>query len=234
MSNIKQKTRPYFYSPLECYADAQNYMQRQRNVEPLVYNQRRLSELPIPDIGNQNVATMNSDDENSLQSFINGEEPIEMSNSENTHATDPLGDVAFGGGGVGSSTNNGNGQQSIQLHGLLNVTNANWTTTAREPERENHFTGLENGTHTPQHDSPFANIVVKSEWVPLFNVHSANNDAIDELLDEYEEVPCDDDCMMIVGSSGFAMPMSATTDDLIKREIDPMSGDMPFNETVRY
>lgn len=78
--------------------------------------------------------------------------------------------------------------------------------------------------------------IVKHEYVPLFNIHSANNEAIDEVLDdelEPEEVNYGDDVVMIIGQTGVPLPLETTKDDLIKREMDPISGKIPFDNRVK-
>lgn len=53
-----------------------------------------------------------------------------------------------------------------------------------------------------------------------------------DLLIEKEE-KYDDDVSMVIGPSGFPMPNKATVGvGLIKRKKDPISGDLPFFETV--
>ncbi|XP_055312022.1 uncharacterized protein LOC129574267 [Sitodiplosis mosellana] len=94
-----------------------------------------------------------------------------------------------------------------------------------EPEND------ESGAHISESISLNTACVVKAEYVPLFNIHSVNNAAIDELLDdEPEEVICEDDVVMLIGQSGVPLPMASTKDELIKRENDPISGNTPFNE----
>lgn len=48
-----------------------------------------------------------------------------------------------------------------------------------------------------------------------------------------EEIKYDDEVSMVIGPSGFPMPnIAATGVGLIKRQKDPVSGDLPFFETV--
>lgn len=71
-------------------------------------------------------------------------------------------------------------------------------------------------------------VIIKTE-VPMHEFHAANNDEIDEILEEVEEIVCDDGIVMSVGKSGVPMPWAATDDKLIKRQKDSISGDIPFN-----
>lgn len=73
--------------------------------------------------------------------------------------------------------------------------------------------------------------IIKVE-VPLYEVHAANNDEINQILDEAEEIVCDDDVIMSIGKDGIPKPWAATDDKIIKRQNDPMSGDIAFNVTV--
>lgn len=63
-------------------------------------------------------------------------------------------------------------------------------------------------------------------------VHAVNSSDIDELLDEAEEIICDDDLIMFVGKTGIPKPWSMVSDNLIKRENDSMSGNISFDEKV--
>lgn len=74
-------------------------------------------------------------------------------------------------------------------------------------------------------------VIVKTE-VPMQEFHAANSAEIDEILEEAEEIVCDDGVVMLIGKNGVPMPWAATDDKLIKREKDLMSGDIPFNCTV--
>lgn len=75
-------------------------------------------------------------------------------------------------------------------------------------------------------------VTTKSEYVPLFDIHTGNNAEIDELLEEPEVIEWDEEVTMMVGKSGVPQPMSVTADELIKRENDQLSGNIPFNLTV--
>lgn len=196
----------WLFSCLECYVDAQKCLEHSRNVEPPVYNERCLNELPIPDIGNQSTNNSNDGFNDSIESngldehtessqiplpIVTDEAMIiDMDNSQNMNDMDPLGDTL-----------------------LQNDTNSN-----------------QNLSDSAEFDDDTANSV-KTEYVPLFNVHCANNEAIDLVLDEPEEFFCNDDVVMIIGTSGMPLPM-LTADNLIKRELDPMTGNIPFNSTV--
>lgn len=77
---------------------------------------------------------------------------------------------------------------------------------------------------------------VKSESVVLlFEPCSANNVALNNLLDEEDEVidEYDEDVTIILSrKTGFAKPFNTNNDGLVKRENDTVSGNLPFNETV--
>lgn len=56
--------------------------------------------------------------------------------------------------------------------------------------------------------------------------------ALNELLEASVIDEYDDDITFIVSSRGFAMPYHSTTEGLIKRQNDPVSGNVAFSETV--
>lgn len=75
-------------------------------------------------------------------------------------------------------------------------------------------------------------IKVEARCVPLFNNRVANTTEIEELLDEAEEIYCNEDIIMTIGQGGVPKPFFATAEDIIKRENDKMSGNIPFNWSV--
>lgn len=78
-------------------------------------------------------------------------------------------------------------------------------------------------------------MVVKSEAVPMIEPCSSNSNELNGLFDEdnEEEDIYDDDITFIVNKTvGFAKPFNSTTQNLIKRENDIISGNMAFDETV--
>lgn len=80
-------------------------------------------------------------------------------------------------------------------------------------------------------------VEVKTEQVPLFDMHATNRMEIDALLDEqdYTTENCgsdDDDVVIFIGKSGVPKPMQTTGDFLVKRENDIISGNIAFNERV--
>lgn len=95
-------------------------------------------------------------------------------------------------------------------------------------------------THENVNDSTMdavniAGAQVKVENVPLYEIHTRNSDEIDALLDEPDEVrycDSDDDLTMIIPKNGIPKPLAATSDNVIKREDDLISGSIPFNTNV--
>lgn len=73
---------------------------------------------------------------------------------------------------------------------------------------------------------------VKIEYVPLYEIHARNGSEMDELLDEPEVICLSDDEEMVIPESGLPRPMATTTDDIVKRENDAISGNVPFNIKV--
>lgn len=132
------------------------------------------------------------------------------------------------------------------LESVVDSTNDEATTNeerhSHAPSRNIHSNSNESLVEPENDDSDAQNSdsldaagVVKTEYVPLFNIYSANNEAIDELLDdelEPEEVNYGDDVVMLIGESVVPLPLDSTKDELIKREMDPISGETPFDNKV--
>lgn len=68
---------------------------------------------------------------------------------------------------------------------------------------------------------------IKQEVDPL-----QDDDALVDLLAENEIIHVADDVCMIVGFEGMPTPFVTNVYDMIKRENDPISNDIPFNYTV--
>lgn len=80
-----------------------------------------------------------------------------------------------------------------------------------------------------------ANVQVKVEQVPLYEIYASNREEVYVLLDEPDETryyDSDEDLTMIVPENGIPMPLGATEDNIIKRERDSISGNIPFNVMV--
>lgn len=73
---------------------------------------------------------------------------------------------------------------------------------------------------------------IKTECVPLYEMHARNSLEMDELLDEPEVVYLDDDLEMVVSETGLPKPFSTTGEYVVKRENDAISGEFPFNIEV--
>lgn len=71
---------------------------------------------------------------------------------------------------------------------------------------------------------------------PLFFVveQIGNESDIEELLEETEEVVYNSEVTICMGQNGMPKPMSTTTDNLVKRENDLMSGAIAFDEKVIF
>lgn len=77
---------------------------------------------------------------------------------------------------------------------------------------------------------------IKTEPVMLLEPRLSNDSILDNLLQEEseEEDKYDDDLTFMVNKKkGYAQAMKCTTDGLIKRIDDEVSGDTPYTETVR-
>lgn len=62
---------------------------------------------------------------------------------------------------------------------------------------------------------------------------TGNRNQLFNLLNSTVIEEIDDDLTMIYGTKGFGMPLHTTVEGLIKRENDPISGNIPFTQTVR-
>lgn len=82
---------------------------------------------------------------------------------------------------------------------------------------------LENGEHENR---------IKTECVPLYEIHARNSSEMDELLDEPDVVYLDDDLEMVVSETGLPKPFLTTGEYVVKRENDAISGEFPFNIEV--
>ncbi|XP_031630860.1 uncharacterized protein LOC116345565 [Contarinia nasturtii] len=71
---------------------------------------------------------------------------------------------------------------------------------------------------------------IKGMGVPYIARHTQNNDAINELLENTVENRIDDDVSIMIGAAGVPKPMFMTSDELVKRENDILSGNKPYNE----
>lgn len=68
------------------------------------------------------------------------------------------------------------------------------------------------------------------EPFPIYEISNQNMEGISNLIEEFETIIGDDDCTMTY--TQFPMPLKATSDGLVKREGDHISGNIPFFVTV--
>lgn len=103
-----------------------------------------------------------------------------------------------------------------------------------EPENDAANLGVVNESQansTNQNSMPMSD--VKTDVATcFFGIHAGNSSDIDNVLEEPVEIDCGEDVIMKVGRFGIPKPWSVTSDRLVKRESDVMSGDIPFNQTV--
>ncbi|XP_055308738.1 uncharacterized protein LOC129572728, partial [Sitodiplosis mosellana] len=74
------------------------------------------------------------------------------------------------------------------------------------------------------------NVDVKPVFQEILIERTENDSDLDDILSEEKEVVLDEHVTMLVGPHGIPKPLATTTDDLLKRENDGMSGNIPFNE----
>lgn len=164
-----------------------------RNIKPAIYNAKRLTEQPVPQIS----VAVNADN---------------TDNADNEH-------------------------HAIDHNTILS-----------EPEID--FSDEVAGLDNTQNDSQptidplqmsFTDISVKTE-MDTINLLGSNNEAIDTLILDADddlvtvEDVVDDDIVFMVGPNGYPKPYVVSVDpkcNLIKRENDKLTGNIPFNENVR-
>lgn len=191
-------------------------MHRLRNVEPAVYNQRRLGELPLPSHQNDHSPADSSDND----SFVNDHENNDVNNisdADDIQHNEAVDSASSADLSIDAADISNNGESAIE-------------TTDNDESN-----GIDSNTNEIDPLAIESSLVPKTEpsaGVPLFNIHVGNRAEIEELLNEPEDDDDDDDVIMIIGSSGIPRPWSTTSDDLIKRENDKMTGAIAFNQTV--
>lgn len=100
-----------------------------------------------------------------------------------------------------------------------------------ESEGERDEIENENSENAPQ----FEFVKVESAGSqPVYAINNAQHGEVYNLLEEAEVIQLGDGEEMIIGEKGIPDPMHSTTDGLVKREKDAVSGNKPFKETVSY
>lgn len=73
---------------------------------------------------------------------------------------------------------------------------------------------------------------IKTEFGRLYEIHARNSAEIDEICDEPEVVDLSDGEEMVVSELGIPKPFATTEENMIKRENDSITGNIPFNVKV--
>lgn len=210
------------------YEDAVIFTEKRRKIEPPVYNGKRLDEMPIPNIDqqmdNSNYSSENEFDELNGDYNVddNGPEDEANESQENISAVETLSET----GADEAQTNNSVGQ--INFESQIDLADANFL----------HEAGSELEADP---------LLISTDDVKLENdaidIHNENTDALEELLlnevnnpttdgsiieDEY-----DDDVVIFIGPDGLPKPkILDPIANLVKRENDIVTGNIPFNEVV--
>lgn len=228
------------------FDDAVSYAAGRRVGDTAVYNPNRLLERPIPVLRPQNIANAN---EISIENFVDEENGAD--NDENDASNEiesPMSEF------VGIAAANESGDTQISASNESEDTQINVSNEIEDPLVETfgigganqaepnvaislaacsisnvNETGTQNSTVTTQ---PLP--IVKKEAVLIVEPSAAHINALEGLIEEPEYTVYKDDSMEIIvdNKKGFALPFNVTSDELIKRENDEVSGQMPFNETV--
>lgn len=223
-------------------------MSRRRDVEPPIYNEGRLEELPIPqlnDIGNRenpNIEHQN-DVQNESETFAQmftvladgNEHEVEIASDEQTQKENP-------------SAGQPSTAQNLTVHDDENQDSDTEQRSdygnlfEQHPEDEIHHETDDNHATDPL---LIDSVQFKHEYSDLVENHAGNSDDIDRLLDidecetlvdneeseTYVEDVFDDDLTFLVGKSGIPKPQEVHS-TLIKRENDPLSGCISYDDTV--
>lgn len=210
------------------YADANAHMNRLRSTKPGLYNARRLAEAPLPDL-NQNINEQNSDSdgENSeSENPINDNNNVQSNNSTITEEPQPN-------ERADSNTSFDELHVSSSSDGL-----------------PNHDSGVTNGGGAPE--IQIDEVASSSSSIPSNNnvceenetkpeLHSVQRVDLDEIItilndieDDTREVneanggESEEEIEMVIINGVFPRPIHC--DDLLKREDDPISGNLAYND----
>lgn len=223
-------------------------MSRRRDVEPPIYNEGRLDELPIPQLSdienreNPNVEHQN-DVQNENETFTQmstvltdgNEQEVEIASDQQTRKENP-------------STTQPSTAQNLTVHdeefqdSETEQRSDCGNLFEQQPEDEIHHDTYDNHATDPL---LIDSVQFKQEYNDLVENHASNSGDIDRLLDiEKSETPVgneesetyvedvvDDDLTFLVGKSGIPKPREVHS-TLIKRENDPLSGCISYDDTV--
>lgn len=228
------------------YESAIEYQDRRRNIAPGLHNACRLIEKPIPNtdlIQDQSHA----DEQNTEQ-----ETNDVLESSDGSYGLSALfandGNAEEEGFEEGHDASMEN--DSIQIENVTcaeNIASYNSDETIFDgdetPNGEDNFAGI---TDSENHDNSNTmyilpvepevlidiNPAIKQEIDPLQDYSVFPDDALADLLAENEIVEIDGDISMVIGFEGIPAPFDANVDNMIKREDDIISNNIPFNLTV--
>lgn len=264
-------------------------MEGHRNVEPAVYNSRRLNEHPVPMPARQfdsNVAvdeSFNSDAAESSGDVYDDETSAVNLNSNASHSD--LSSQSVVRDNI-NNTNDSEGNEHRMLNSMENVSielgqrndsyvddedlitefdsevaNANHDESDPlavstelvdddRPETGQSIDHMIDGLGSTQNEQSqteatdgsvgetdgrtavFNATTVKVEPLPVYDNHVANNNDIDDVLDEPVEDELDG-VTIVIGRAGIPKPLSMTAEKTIKRENDKMSGNITYSVSVR-
>lgn len=211
---------------------------------PIVYNERRLLELPRPEIQPDVDQNAQQDEENGHNDEADDEANgtlVELPNVNIEHEVDQNVQQDEANGHNAGADDEANGT----LVELPNVNiehevdqNKNHSNAQNNEEGESNedvenncaSNSLPISLETTGHPAKNA---VKLEYVPLFAPRRSTIDDVGQILFEPEyEITVIDGIEMKSVKGMQVKPLQSTTDGLIKREYDIISGDIPFNESV--
>lgn len=236
----------YFGQPIHffCkYTDAVAYKNRLRSIEPAVYNVRRLTETPLPDLSQNNSDENGNENDNLSLNLSNNENdeanhqndssecfdelivssssdamPNSRVNSSNDLSDDQDESIASGSNDIHST---GNGRDEVedkpQLHLLQRADIAEINSILND-------SGVNSSDESASEDDR------SHQSVGTDANHGAEDNVERNVVEMNEQSDSDDEIEVVLLSSSFPLPVQYSCDGLIKRDEDPISGDMAFSD----
>lgn len=215
----------------ELFEDAVAYASKRRDVEPAIYNIRRLFELLQPDndpdehptaVQTENAGVENAQSNGNVDEDAQSNETVDEDAQSNDNVDENMQSDAH---------------EHVQRNEVATriVTSAPSTSTAGASSTVTTTTsGVEANTPIDSHEgNENSNDALKVEYVPLFEPRSSNMRDVGIILLEPEyEVQIVDEMEIKFVKGQEIKPMKSTTEGLIKREHDIVSGDVAFNQSV--
>lgn len=200
------------------YDSAEEFKNLRRNVEPAVYYAERLAEQPIPNIqlAVSPASNASADNVENFDVFDGSDEPC-----VDEEETDVVGINELSLGSTEPSSNSvENSEQNLTNDVSIDINTSNI---------QHELSAGEDS------DGPLPIEAIFIDEFPLIKDDPSEiipDDILDNLISENATVVIDEDISMTIGFNGVPKPFAANSEEMIKREDDPISGNIPFNLTV--